>query len=201
MASIPSNSFQIASIRPREKMRYMAGDTRDHIERAFGTQMIYPYGEVYPGWFEENARRAGTNLWYSTGDAARSFYWQIRYTEGKDDFPAEVSIEYFFNYYLSFVDYGVGKGRPLSKVQRSEPARRKNRYVDEWSPKQGKTHRPVFRKEMRALSRRGAMWLTALSGRLFLGYVFKGLDEITTGKDDTLQHGGFTFENLKVQSL
>ena len=194
-------SFQISSLRPREKMKLMAMDTRGHVEKNFGTQMVYPYGEVYPGWFAENARRAAKGWSHSTGESAKNFYWQMRYTNGKDDFPAEVSLEYFFNYHISFVDYGVGGGRPLSKVDRAEDARRKQRYVSEWLPKQGKTHRPIFRKDMRHLSRRGAMWLTTWSGRLFFGYVFKGLDELTHQKDTSNEHGGFELTNLQAPIL
>lgn len=195
------NSFKIDWLRPRTKMQYMAGDTRDHIEKAFHTQAVFPFEEVYPGWFRENARRAAQNsgAWHSTGDAARNFYWQLKYAEDKNTgMPTEVKMEYFFNYYISFVDYGVGKGRPLSKVQRGKDARREERYTD-WVPKQGKTHRPVFRKEMRALKKRGATWLTTWTGRLFMGYVFRGMEAITTNKGEGVQEGGFTFSNLQIQ--
>lgn len=184
-------------------MELMAKDTVGHIEKAFEKQMVYPYGEVYPGWFAENARRAAqqTGAWYSTGDAAKSFYWQMRYYDGIDDFPSEVVLDFFFNYYISFVDYGVGQGRPLNKVQRGEAAVRGQRYVDEWKPKLGKTHRPIFRKEMRLLKRRGASWLTTWSGRLFMGYVFRGMEDITVQQHTGSAEGGFTFTNLQVKNL
>lgn len=196
-------SFQINSLRPREKMRLMAQDTMGHVEKAFEKQTVFPYAEVYPGWFAENAKRQQQQRgeWYSTGDAARTAYWQMRYFEGKDDFPSEVILEYFFNYYISFVDYGVGQNRPLSKVKRGAEAVRNQRYIDQWVPKEGKTHRPIFRKEMRLLKRRGGNWLTTWSGRLFMGYMFRGMEGITTYQHTGEQWGEFTFENLKIQTI
>ncbi|MBR1377964.1 MAG: hypothetical protein IJ557_02415 [Bacteroidaceae bacterium] len=179
----------------------MAGDTAKHVEQAFAVQKVYPFGEVYPGWFAKNDRRAGTGAWHSTGDAARNFHWQMRYTNGRDGFPSEVHMEYFFNYYISFVDYGVGKNRPLHKVQRATDAVRSQRYVDKWVPSEGKTHRPIFRKEMRLLKRRAANWLIQWSGHLYYGRMFRGLEGLTTTRQSGLrgEQGGFTFENLQIK--
>lgn len=189
-------SFTMNSLRPRVKMKYMADDTRKHIERSFQTQRVFPLGEVYPGWFAENeARKSGRKGgWYSTGAAANTFYWQMRYTPSQiDDWPSEIEIDYYFNDYLGYVDYGVGKGRKVREIDRSHASHRKERYY-EWNPKMKKTSRPIIRREMRYLSRRASLWLTAWSGRLFDGFVFRGIEGITTHKDNRLTHGGFTFD-------
>ena len=199
MADTNIFNYKLNSLRPREKMKYMADDTRQKVMKAFDVQEIYPIGEVYPGWFRENElRTAGKHRgWYSTGEGYKSFHHQVRYTPSQiDDFPSEVHIEYFFNHYLGYVDLGVGKGRPLQKVKRSEDARRDDRYVTEWNPKAGETHRPLFRKEMRHLSRRAGMWLVTWSGRMFYGFVFRGLEGITTNKRED---GGLYIENVKAK--
>ena len=203
MAEKLSLESELQALSLRERLAKMGVETTARLKKNFAVQKIYPEGEVYPGWFAENAKRQQQQRgeWYSTGDAARTAYWQMRYFEGKDDFPSEVILEYFFNYYISFVDYGVGQNRPLSKVKRGAEAVRNQRYIDQWVPKEEKTHRPIFRKEMRLLKRRGGNWLTTWSGRLFMGYMFRGMEGITTYQHTGEQWGGFTFENLKIQTI
>ena len=54
---------------------------------------------------------------------------------------------------VSFVDMGVGKGRPISKVERRLSADYKIRYM-EWDAKQGSTQRPAISMEFRHQTRR-----------------------------------------------
>ena len=48
---------------------------------------------------------------------------------------------------------GVGKGRPISKVYRSEDAGYSTPYMG-WHPSKGKTHRPAIMMEVRRQARR-----------------------------------------------
>ena len=194
-----SYHFQINSLRPREKMKLMAGDTLGHIHHGFEVQRVFPTGEVYPGWFAKNAQRLAG--WKSTGEGASTMRWQAQFVAGKGDFPSEVHLLYFFRNYIGFVDYGVGKGRPLSKVQRSKDARRNERYVDAWVPKQGKTHRPIFRKELRHLRTRAANWLTFWSGNLFYDDLWYGLEDVSHFFEPNLQSGGFALTNLEREKI
>ena len=197
-----SSSYMLNMFRPREKMKYMVGDTRDHILNAFEAQGIYPYGEVYPGWFRENElRKAGKHRgWYSTGRAASDMRFSLRFGgNSSDQFPATTLINFTAPYELGYVDYGVGKGRKVREIDRQHPAVRGQRYY-EWNVKAKKTHRPVYRKEMRHLARRAERYMTTFSGRLYEAYVLKGLDDMVkysgTKNDSTF---GLTFSNLTVK--
>ena len=44
-----------------EKMQKWGEDTISLIRKNFKTQKIFPEGEIYPGWFAENEKRAGSN--------------------------------------------------------------------------------------------------------------------------------------------
>lgn len=193
--------FQINSMRPREKMKLMAGDTMEHIQHGFDVQKVFPIGEVYPGWFNKNASRIGDKAWKSTGEAAQTMRWQTHFVSGKGDFPSEIHLLYFFRNYIGFVDYGVGKGRPLDKVQHSKEARRNERYIDAWTPKSGKTHRPIFRKELRHLRTRAANWLVFWSGNLFFDSLWYGMEDITHSFSASDANGGFALTNLQRERM
>jgi len=129
------------------KLELMALDTLENLYRNFKVQGIFPY-EVYPGYAQKNLR-AKPGSWKSTGAAMDSFYFQV-----KDAMIDNARIDFFYNYYLNFVDLGVGAGRSASDVTRSSPATFKSRYTTNWNPKAGKTHRPAISSEFRHLRRR-----------------------------------------------
>ena len=190
--------------RPREKMKYMVSDTRDQILRAFETQGIYPYGEVYPGWFAKNKERKRRGWSHSTGRAAHGIRFELRFGgESGDRFPATTLINFTAPFELGYVDYGVGKGRKVREIDRQYPAVRGQRYY-EWNVKAKKTHRPVYRKEMRLLARRAERYMTTFSGRLYEAYVLKGLDDMVkysgTTSEATLARFRFTDLTVKRKS-
>lgn len=198
--SFRSSSYMLNMFRPREKMKYMVRDTRDHILEAFETQGIYPYGEVYPGWFKKNEERKQRGWSYSTGRAASDSRFSLRFGgTSSDQFPATTLINFTAPFELGYVDYGVGKNRKVREIDRKHPAKRGQRYYT-WNPKAKKTHRPVYRKEMRHLARRAERYMTTFSGRLYEAYVLKGLDDMVkysgTKNDSTF---GLTFSNLTVK--
>lgn len=128
------------------KLELMAQDTLEALQRNFKIQKIFPY-EVYPGYLAKNAK-ARLGSWKSTGAALDSFYFQV-----KDAMIDNARIDFFYNYYMNFVDIGVGAGRPGESVKRSAPYHHMSRYTN-WNPKAGKTHRPAVSSEFRHLRRR-----------------------------------------------
>lgn len=132
-----------------QKIRLWAEETLQAIEKNFQTQGIFPASEVYTGWFEKNEQQKGSH-WYSTGAGFDSFYFHVLHAS--QDFDVGVrdfAIEFMYNYYLNFVDMGVGKGRPISKVKRTLSADRDIRYMASWNPSEGSTQRPAIAMEFR----------------------------------------------------
>mgnify|MGYP003462458877 FL=1 len=62
-------------------------------------------------------------------------------------------ISFFFNYYLYFVDMGVGAGRPIELVNRSKDARY-NQLYQSWKRQGDRQSRPVVAMEVRHQLRR-----------------------------------------------
>lgn len=134
------------------KLYLMAKDTIDALHRNFKTQGIFP-GEVYPGYKTKNAKTS-RGEWKSTGAGFDKIFFQINDAlSDKDISVREATIDFFFNYYLKFVDMGVGRGRPIKKVKRDLDADFEVRYM-EWNSQEGSTHRPAIMMEFRHLSRR-----------------------------------------------
>lgn len=133
-----------------QKMELMAKDTIEALRKNFKTQAIFPF-EVYPGYKAKNSK-AKKGSWKSTGAAYDSFYFQV-----KDATETEVRMDFFYNYYLNFVDIGVGSGRKAGDVMRDNTASVDLRYTN-WNPKQGRTHRPAISMEFRHLSGRLALY-------------------------------------------
>ena len=132
-----------------EKLRLWAHDTLEAIEKNFHTQGIFPSSEVYAGWFEKNAMASGSS-WQSTGAGFDSFYFHVLHASEQFDVGVrDWAIEFMYNYYLNFVDMGVGRGRPIQKVQRTLSADRDIRYMSSWNPKEGSTQRPAIAMEFR----------------------------------------------------
>lgn len=130
-----------------QKLYMWAYDTLEAIHKNFRTQGIFP-DEVYPGYLEENARKSN-RTWKSTGAGYDSFYFQIQdATQAFDVGVREARVDFFYNYYLNFVDMGVGRNRPISKVNRTLSADHDIRYM-EWNAQQGSTQRPAIAMEFR----------------------------------------------------
>lgn len=132
-----------------EKLRDWAADTLECIRRNFRTQGIFPVGEVYSGWFEKNAGIRGSS-WKSTGAGFDSFYLHSMHaSEQLDVGVRNWAVEFVYDYYLKFVEMGVGKGRPIGKVNRTLDASYDMRYMDSWNPSEGSTQRPAIMMEFR----------------------------------------------------
>lgn len=132
-----------------EKIRLWTHETLEAIQKNFKTQGIFPSSEVYAGWFEKNAQASGSS-WQSTGAGFDSFYFHVLHAS--QDFDVGVrdfAVEFMYNYYLNFVDMGVGRGRPIQKVQRTLSADRDIRYMSSWNPAEGSTQRPAIAMEFR----------------------------------------------------
>lgn len=132
-----------------QKLYLFCHETLDAIHRNFRTQGIFPEDEVYPGYKEKNDAAKGSS-WKSTGHGFASFYFHILHASeiaelGVRDF----AVEFMYDAYLDFVDMGVGKGRPISKVNRTLNADFNLRYMTSWNPKEGSTQRPAIAMEFR----------------------------------------------------
>lgn len=136
----------VKPISARKKLEFIIQEALEAIENNFETQKIFPY-EVYPGYREIN-EEAGTGSWKSTGKGMESFRGQVI-----ADKVSTSRIDFWYDRHLDFVDMGVGKGRPISKVERRLSADYKIRYM-EWDAKQGSTQRPAISMEFRHQTRR-----------------------------------------------
>jgi len=178
----------------REAMRTMAKQTVGQIRNNFWTQGINPLGEAWhgqrswttaQGWFEENRRReAGESRgWYSTGEGAKSFRWEVNGDLDCGDVPPRnLSFDFFFAEHLLYAEAGVGKmgDRIVTKdmVKRDSPADYRHKY-NEWRPWEGRTQRPSIRMEFRHLSGRLQLYLAARYNLYFRTYVLMGMEGVT----------------------
>ena len=128
-------------------LRYIAGlfmkQTLEQLEINMMTQRIYPFSP-YPTYPEVNEYRSQHEMWFSTGEGAKSFEGIIYEA---DENTGIVSMGFRFNDYMQYVDIGVGAGRHAADVQRSRKVRYQQRYTN-WFPRQGKTHRPAIQPEI-----------------------------------------------------
>lgn len=139
-----------ASMSLDQKMVYFAKDTIESLKKNFKTQAIFPF-EVYPGYKAKNAK-AKPGSWKSTGAAYDSFYFQV-----KDASETDARMDFFYNYYLNYVDMGVGAGRKAGDVERNNTASVDLKYYN-WNAQQRKTHRPAISMEFRHLAGRMALY-------------------------------------------
>lgn len=160
------------------KIREVAHETIEAIQRNFATQGIFPKGEAYAGWFEKNAQAHGSE-WKSTGAGADSLYFHIQQVGQQFDVGVRNwAIEFIYNYYLKFVEMGVGKGRPWSKVKHIANATRDSRYMESWNPSEGSTHRPAIMMEFRHQSGRLRMYMEHHYKYLGTMYIVNALDRM-----------------------
>ena len=123
------------------------------------TQRVWPY-EIYPGFHTVNEYRRQRGEWYANGEGVRSFEGEIYEA---DENTGMVTMGFRFNDYMQYVDIGVGAGRKAEDVDRAKNVNFKQRYINKWQPRAGKTHRPGIRPELNHL-------LTRLEGYVQMYY-------------------------------
>lgn len=123
------------------------------------TQRVWPY-EIYPGFHTVNEYRRQRGEWYANGEGVRSFEGEVY--EADED-TGMVTMGFRFNDYMQYVDIGVGAGRKAEDVDRAKNVNFKQRYINKWQPRAGKTHRPGIRPELNHL-------LTRLEGYVQMYY-------------------------------
>lgn len=142
-------SYRKRSVPISEKLKSWTAETLEAIRHNFKVQHIYPAGEVYAGWFQKNDNAPGSS-WHSTGSGFTSFYGSIlRASQDFDVGVREWAVEFVYDYYLKFVDMGVGRGRTIQMVNRRLSADHEIRYMSSWNPKEGSTQRPAIQMEFR----------------------------------------------------
>lgn len=111
-----------------------------HLQNNFETQNIWPRGNPGPYIGYRNTPAARQN----TGDGINSIYAALwAGANGDTD-----KISFFFNYYLYFVDMGVGAGQPIGDVNRSADARWGQLYHS-WKGEGDRQSRPMIAMELR----------------------------------------------------
>lgn len=140
------------------------------LEANMQAQRIYPT-EVYRGYEQINQYRKEHNMWWSTGEGAKSFEGHIYQA---DDQKGLLTVGIRYNDYLRYVDLGVGlAGRPsdpaahikADAVDRQRPAKNAKRYIrGKWDRRQGKSHRPAILRIIRRLRDRYRNYLADFYG-------------------------------------
>jgi hypothetical protein len=122
-----------------EKLELWCVDVYKSIRKNFATQRIFPF-EVYPGYNAKNASRKGNNR--SSGEAYDKLYWNVYMAANGNQFK----IDYFYKYYLNFVDMGVGRGQSYNQVSHGTPASNDARYR-KWDGAGDRQSRPAVSME------------------------------------------------------
>lgn len=145
-------------------LTYWAEGVVKRLKINFDTQNIFPYGS--PGPYPGSPK--------STGDAFRSIYAKVYNAAGGNT----EKISFFFNYYLYFVDMGVGAGQKIEAVERSEDAKY-NRLYKDWNDRGERQSRPAFAMEFRYQIFKLGSIVNAYYGRLITnGIVFALADKV-----------------------
>lgn len=142
------------------------------------TQFIWPTA-VYKDYPRVNEYRRAHGGWFSTGEGARSISGRVV----SANTPGDVTVLFEWNEYMDYVDRGVGKGRPIEKVDTDKKAKFRNRYIGVWQPKGGTTHRPAFFMEMRHVERRIWNYLEDFYGWEGVVTTAKGFDNLNFNFD------------------
>lgn len=157
-------SVRQAASEKKLDLTYWAEGVVKRIKLNFDTQNIFPYGS--PGPYPGSP--------VSSGDAFRGIYAKVYNAAGGNT----EKISFFFNYYLYFVDMGVGAGQPIEAVDRSEKARYNRKYKD-WDDRGDRQSRPAFAMEFRYQLFKLGTIVSAYYGRLVTnGIVFAITDGI-----------------------
>lgn len=136
----------------------------------FIKQYVWPYGS--PGPYVGYKKKST-----STGAGLRSLYAAV-YAGANGDTE---KITFFFNYYLYFVDMGVGAGQTIDKVDRSANARYNRRYKN-WEKEGDRQSRPVISMELRHQLRR----LETLVSAYYGDAIQNGIISTLTGEEPDL---------------
>lgn len=118
-----------------------ADDTISRIKINYKTQNVWPMG--FPGPYQGyNGKKDG-----STGDSFRQIYTRVFNSASGDT----EKIYFFFNYYLYFVDMGVGRGRPWEYEFSNA---KYNKLYQQWRGRGDRQQRPFLTMEIRHQIRR-----------------------------------------------
>ena len=163
------------------------------IKMNYEVQRIWPLGKGGGGPYKDyhiiNAARRGK--YRSTGESftKQNLYSRVLAGAGGNT----VAVDFFFRYYLFFVDWGVGKGQTKNEVPENGIPKMKKRYAD-WQFTGDRQRRPVVMGEYPARllgqgsGTGGALWLGVQKGkRGFCGVLRTGIKKnkrllITSGR-------------------
>lgn len=114
------------------------------IRMNFDVQRIYPKGPdnggPYKGYALINERRRMNGQPHSTGDAYKTIRKIVHEGAGGNT----VAVDFFFKYYLFFVDWGVGRGVKAYDVsQTKKPSLKSRSPYAAWKWKGDRQRRPV----------------------------------------------------------
>lgn len=120
------------------------------IRMNFEVQRIYPKGFDGGGPYKDyaviNERRRKSGQPHSTGDAYRTIRKLVHEGAGGNT----VAVDFFFKYYLLFVDWGVGRGMKAHDVNTSKkPKMNDNKPYRVWKRMGDRQRRPVVLGEIR----------------------------------------------------
>ena len=165
-------SVKEATSQKKLDLTYWAEGVVKRLKKNFDTQNIFPYGN--PGPYPGSPVKSDKYPNGSTGDAFRSIYAKVYNAAGGNT----EKISFFFNYYLYFVDMGVGGGQPIEKVDRSDKAKY-NKLYKPWPDAGDRQSRPAFAMEFRYQLFKLSTIVSAYYGRLITnGIVFSITDEV-----------------------
>lgn len=111
----------------------------------YETQHVWPGG--FPGPYIGYRNTPAAKK--STGKSYRRMYAKVFNGANGDT----KKISFFFNYYLYFVDMGVGAGQPIELVDRGKDARY-NQLYQAWKEQGDRQSRPLLAMEVRHQLRR-----------------------------------------------
>lgn len=134
----------------------------------FIKQYVWPYGEPGPYVGYKNKPKSKK----STGAGLKSLYAAV-YAGANGDTE---KISFFFNYYLYFVDMGVGAGQTIHEVDRSANARYNRRYK-KWKGEGDRQSRPIISMELRHQIRRLDTLISAYYGDAIVNGIIASLTD------------------------
>lgn len=125
------------------------------LKHNYSTQKVWPGG--HPGPYIGYRNTPGAKG--STGDSYRTMYAKV-YAGANGDTE---KVSFFFNYYLYFVDMGVGAGQPIEDVDNDEKAHW-GRLYKRWKEQGDRQSRPILAMELRHQLRRLQTLVSAYYG-------------------------------------
>ena len=139
------------------------------LQMNFERQNVWPRG--FPGPYIGYRNTAGSKK--STGKGINSFFSKVWSGAGGDT----EKISFFFNFYLYFVDMGVGAGQHIEAVDRAERANWKKLYKT-WDGEGDRQSRPMLAMEIRhQLLRLGTLVSTFYQEYVENGVLFSFIEE------------------------